>query len=769
MQPSTSLQVILSTLIAVPLSIAQNPSAPKPGEPKVEIRSATVPEATKGPKKLEIRSASAATSSPLAAKEQQVLQNLSNMNTEQVREMAELYGKLGNQEMTTRLVEELKKRNPKDKGAADILIKQQETAQEENDLPGPEDDPEAIRAYNLSKQGDHTQAAAVLMNLKAKKYRGKPFPHQQDLAYALLESGQEETAKAAFNELLRSKSYTAAEKEDAKRSLASLALEALHRKGHAALTARDAQRALQVANQLLLQNPNDPDGIALKAGAMVLTGNGQQAVNFLKELKSQSGAGPFLHQKSLADTYHEAGLLDDATAAYQEIIDNPRSDPSDRMEASAALTSIARDRMIDSAEHALHRGRIQEADLIVQQLETERPVHPDTLAVRAAVLNKQGRHAEAVSLLESLGAQNDQTFHSHFQLATAYLSSGRWQQAAEAFAIVENDIRSTNSDRFEAARLGREARSRFRPTAAAHYEAESGAEGKVWRSSHEASTGVIGDGNIFILRSSWDQVHLDNERSIVRAEADRYQAEIAYRKLISSGFFGEASVGVSDDDVVYGAKFGRYEGPGMGWELSFRGNDRATDSLQLEALNGRQNALSFSMSSHFSKRFYLDARAFIRGVSVQGHDLGYGWGMDMNIGYSLVEETMRRPELQISYFNELSYFHSKRLPTSFQSHHTRRGYVGNLGDELIDSRINRHGIILTLSKQLTHRVNAYVYGGASYEFENQELEGRLGAGLEAYLAPNASLNIGVDYTTSGNAGNRGSDVLSGTVGVKMSF
>jgi outer membrane autotransporter protein len=89
--------------------------------------------------------------------------------------------------------------------------------------------------------------------------------------------------------------------------------------------------------------------------------------------------------------------------------------------------------------------------------------------------------------------------------------------------------------------------------------------------------------------------------------------------------------------------------------------------------------------------------------------------------------------------------------------------------DLIDQGINRHGVILTLSKQLNARVNAYIYGGVSYEFESGEAEGRAGAGVEAYLAPNTSLNIGVDYTTSGNAGNRGNDVLSGTVGVKMSF
>lgn len=109
------------------------------------------------------------------------------------------------------------------------------------------------------------------------------------------------------------------------------------------------------------------------------------------------------------------------------------------------------------------------------------------------------------------------------------------------------------------------------------------------------------------------------------------------------------------------------------------------------------------------------------------------------------------------------------MGANFTERYGRKGIGGRLEDSLIDRAINRHGVIITLTKQITHRVSAYVYGGVSYEFENHELEGRAGAGIEAYLAPNTTLNVGLDYTTSGNNGNRGNDVLTGTVGVKMSF
>ena len=732
-------------------------------EPPVEIRAAVPAKPAVQVRSANLQNTKANDLAPLGAKEQKIVQSLPTMSEEQLRELAELYSRVGNKLMTGVLVAELTRRNPKDDTISSLMGEARADGNDAND------DPEADRAEELYISGKVGEAAAILTKLKATKYRGKAFPHQQDLAYALLESGQEEAAKAAFRELLKSPLSSAEEKSDAGRSLASMALEALQAKGQAALTARDARRALEVAEELLKQNPNDPDGVALKAGAMSLTGHAKDAIAYLMDLKLHAGAGPFLHQMTLADAYSDAKLPDAAESAYQEILDQPGYNKAERAEATENLKNLRRDRLVAAGESALNRGNFVKAEEIAKLLESERPVHPDAKAFRASILNKQGRFTESLAILEAMRADPKHSFEANSEIAEAYMKTGRWKEAAEQYSIAENDYRNDDSSRFDAAGLTRELRSRYRPTAGSIYEAESGAEGTIWRNSTEFSSGIMGNGNVLITRSVWDQVHLTGDRSISRQDADRYQAELAYRRIISNGFFGEVSVGASDNDVVYGAKLGQYESKGMGWELSYRGNERATDSLQLEALNGRQNALTAFMSTHFSKRFYLDARVFFRQVSVQNHDLGQGWGLDMNIGCTLLEETQRRPELQVAYFNEVSFFNTKKLPATFTDKNGRRGFVGDLGDQLIDSGINRHGIILTLSKQLNHNVNAYIYGGVSYEFENQEVEGRLGAGIEAYLAPNATFNIGIDYSTSGNAGNRGSDVISGTVGVKMSF
>ncbi len=737
---------------------------PKHESEKVEIRPATPVDSKQRPA-IQIRPAelNSKTSKALGEKEQKILASIKKLSPEQVRELAEVYSRLGNRVMTGILTAELQRRDPNDAAVQELLKSQAEAAL----LP---DDSEATRAEELLVKGNAAEAAGILKKLKAEKYAGKPFRYQQDLAYALLESGQNQEAEAAFRELLGSSVASGEEKADAGRSLTRMAFDALAQKGESALTAKDARRAMNVADQLLEKNPDDPDGVALKAAALSLMGTPKKAVDYLMDLKSKAPGPYFRHQKALADTFYDAKDFDSAQEAYESIVFNKQYSTEDRTDAKMRLKDLVRDRLILAGEAALKHRDFAGAERVAVQLEAERPVHPDARAFRAQILAKQRRFGEALLILEDVRRTSKEPFTANSDLAEAYMNTGRWQDAAETFTLAENDPREDDVTRFEAARLGREMRSRYRPTVSSVYEAEKGEEGSLWRHTGEATTGIIGNGNQFILRTWSDQVNLDDaSRVIQRSNSDRWQAELAYRRLISHGFFGEVSVGGSDDDVVYGAKFGRYEGPGLAWDLSWRGNDRATDSMQLEALNGRQNTLALYIGSHFSRRFYLDARFYFRQVNVSGHDLGDGWGLDMNVGYTLLEETQRRPELQISYFNEISFFNSKKLPDNFVERVTRKGFAGSLEEALIDENINRHGVILTLSKQLNHRVNAYIYGGVSYEFEHGELEGRAGAGIEAYLNKNTSLNIGVDYTTSGNAGNRGSDVLTGTVGVRINF
>ncbi len=55
---------------------------------------------------------------------------------------------------------------------------------------------------------------------------------------------------------------------------------------------------------------------------------------------------------------------------------------------------------------------------------------------------------------------------------------------------------------------------------------------------------------------------------------------------------------------------------------------------------------------------------------------------------------------------------------NFPSRYGRPRADGSLSEALIDRRINPHGLILAISKQITPRISGYVYGGVSYELAN---------------------------------------------------
>ena len=221
MRLTLPLPLALGLLQLSPCTHAQDPAPPPPEpQPKVEIR----PAEPAGEKpKLQIRSANFKNPKgnavpSLGPNEQKIIATMKDMSVEQVRELAELYSRVGNPVMTGILINELTRRDPKDP-----------TIEALSDDPGDgsaEDDSEATKAQELIMSGKNAEGAGLLQKLKVEKYKGRSFPYLQDLAYALLESGQEDAAKAAFNELIRSTSAKPEEKADASRSLASLALEA---------------------------------------------------------------------------------------------------------------------------------------------------------------------------------------------------------------------------------------------------------------------------------------------------------------------------------------------------------------------------------------------------------------------------------------------------------------------------------------------------------------------------------------------------------------
>ena len=716
---------------------------------------------------------SAAAVGSLGAKEQSVLKKLGSMTPGQISELMEAYARMGNRRMASALSQEILRRDPGNSKSRELAVSLLSDAAS---LP---DDPTAREAEELLAKRQPAQAARLFSQLKKTSYTGRPFPWQEDLAYALFEAGQTDASQAAFEEILRTPGYPEAQRAEAQKAVRSILTERLTRAGDAALGRKESASAHRLADQLLAANPNDPDAVALKAGAWTAAGQPRRAVDYLLALQGKT-PGRFPHQMALGAAYQDARMFDKARAAYQVFLTDPAATPEQRTEANLNLKNLDRESRLIAGDHALRTGKLAQAEALLAELETIAPNHPETAGFKAAVQMKRRDYRNARDTLIKLRDQSavrGQFFEGRDSLAEALAATGDGKAAMAEYEAVKDDTRYDNLSRYEAARRTADLRGRYRPGLGQELEINHEAEGTRVGATNEISTGeAAGTPNVFLLRTAWDTVELDQSRLLRLKESERYQVEAVWRRNMRQGFFGEISAGASNRDAVYGAAVGRYAQPGAtAWELSFRGNDRALDSLPLVALDGRQNQIALTVSRDLTDRLSLDATVRYRWVDVRGNDIGEGLNINFNAAYTLITETPTRPELTLAYLAEIQRFARNNFGQDFGDRMVRTAFRGptsgrDLADNLIQERINRHGLILTLSKKFTSQFSGYVYGGVAREFEFGENEGLLGGGFEAFVGPRTSLFLNVDYSTSGTTGgSRGAAVWSATTGAKISF
>lgn len=535
---------------------------------------------------------------------------------------------------------------------------------------------------------------------------------------------------------------------------------------------RKAYAALSSAEGAVRKDPYDRRAIAAKSAALCEAGRAREAVDYLMDLKGQY-LDFFPHQLALADAFAAARMFEDAAVAYKVVIEENGYTPEEKRAASERSRNMGRDQKLIAGEHAVRTNNETAARRALTELKGDAG-HPDVIALRASVLIKERRYDEARALLDKVAATgwNSRSMaEARLALARKEVSTGAWGPAARDFGVAEEDANLTKKERHDAARMNREMLARVAPTVRYEVRGTSEHEGTLWTSGIELSTGAFGDGrNIVFLRGIWDEIGLGHQKLITQDDVDRYQAELAWRRLTRRGFYGEVTAGGGDQGGMFGGAVGRYDQPGPGWELRLRTNERAVDSLLLMALGGTQDKVSFTYRHRFTERWYLDATLGWRRVEIESNEIAEGVNLDFRLVYTLLEEGDGRPGVTVGYFAEVQALDRKRLPDDLLCEvlrYARRQH--DPLDALIDDRINRHGLVVTATKQFGARWSGFVYGGVAYEFEEGRTEGLAGAGMTAYLNRNTTLIFSMNYSTSGNAANKGEDVVTGMVRVRVSF
>lgn len=350
-------------------------------------------------------------------------------------------------------------------------------------------------------------------------------------------------------------------------------------------------------------------------------------------------------------------------------------------------------------------------------------------------------------------------------LAAAAAAEGDWPRAMLAYEEVLRHDDLADEFRAEVRQaldtLHREHLPRFDFTAA-HIRLD---RARVWRTG--AAHGChLSDRVWFEQRYTQDAVTLDAAPGLLasRRTRDEFAAHLTAvpdRRWRTEAWLGHPVATVDDrrsEKLFGGARATHTFAPQRESALELAANVRATDSLALEALDGRQRHVALQFNWLLQADLTFTLRAHAREVRVAGAALGRGHGADVNLDYTL---SPRGPRFAVGYRGSLARFSSD---TSFAPAvvaaiadpagglATQQAIVANL----VSPRINRHGAGLFLTDTLAR---AWVYrltAGVDYDLELSSTAWNGALALTFSPRPRFELTAEAGYTSSASASNAGS-------------
>jgi tetratricopeptide (TPR) repeat protein len=387
----------------------------------------------------------------------------------------------------------------------------------------------------------------------------------------------------------------------------------------------------------------------------------------------------------------------------------------------------------------------------------------------AMALKLDGQHRAATEVLTMLKSEKFQTrrFPHEGELASVALLSGDWPQALRSYqAMLENP------------KLGAEERSEARNQLEQLYRTHLPQLLLKETFTHSRSG--------LILRSllEWSQplaaqhrLHLDLERDdlkLNRADLLRPQWASRFDALagVESDFrrwrtklFG----GFGDEGALYGADLTRVLGPDEDLTLAFHGNQRATDSLLLEILHGREDELSLAWNARLFPDVVANVKLRGRRVLVGGETLGYGCGVDLNLERVVLEDL---PQWHLGYRGLITGYSQTseniRLVAGVAAPGTSDADQLKLLENLV-SPINLHGLYLSWRQMIHPEWTWRAVAGSDYSFTRSSFGHTFETGLAYFPSRRTEFDFSAGYSTSASTSDEETERLELSLAFRCRF
>ncbi|MBL9115475.1 MAG: tetratricopeptide repeat protein [Verrucomicrobiaceae bacterium] len=652
-------------------------------------------------------------------------------------------------------------------------------------------DQEVIAFYIecLDRARRYDDAIDYLEKMKRGAGRGA-WPWQPTLAFAYYGAKRFDEAVDAFREIKNNREYDQTSRLEAESMILEIGVSREVEKGLAAINRSDMATAEASLKRLEKNNPNHADTLGFKAIVLAKQGRSDEALSLLNRKKSEmeSQGLAFTQADSMADVYVTRKEFSQARASVLAVLNDNRYDDEARTSARIQLANIDIAERLEEGYLALRDSRRAKAKAILDEVRAMSPQSPDVAAFAAEVDLAYNKPQEALAQLSELKAKAtpEIPFTSQNSYANALGQLGQWEEASAAYSETLTQPGFTPQDLQEAMWMQRNLIPYFRPHLRTNARYSTEQLGTIFSTDTQYLTGWHANWRYgAFARSDYAAVEPGEGSVFGDLSGSRYEGGAIVQRKFNDGYYAEATLGASQEGVLYGFEFGRMGFQRLGWAVGWAGNARSVESVAMQALNGRENRAYATLNGPLTDRIVLNALAYYNWTNVGGDPVGDGIGIEVSADYIFQTETATRPELAVGYFGEYRRFnHASTVPTAAQREVRRavvpgESDVGSLitGDPtrdvlntLADPKTNRHGALFKMTKRINDRLNAYLNAGFYYQADDVRSLEFLGALGAEYWVNDSSMLFGeIRYDTSGSGASTGIGVLEASIGGMIAF
>ncbi len=274
------------------------------------------------------------------------------------------------------------------------------------------------------------------------------------------------------------------------------------------------------------------------------------------------------------------------------------------------------------------------------------------------------------------------------------------------------------------------------------------------------------DSKRIFLEYRRDDLRLDATGAFRSVESDRNQLSLRLASVHSGRWEHELWVGAYDEGITYGGRLIRNFTPQREIALVFHANERATDSLLYELLDGRQNRLGVEVQYQFEDEWFLSLEPSFRQSVLDDEVIGNGYLVNWSVEKLLFAQA---PEVRVGYRGILMKFYEDidqfgfvdpiLAPTASAADRVEAA------KNVVSPLIHRHGLYTAVTDNLADAWRYRVQVGVDY-IDEQSAFG-YGGQAEVSFWPRKSIELTTGGGYSSNAST--SDSASGLFQLYFGF